>query len=197
MERSSRLISLSGLSGVVAGLAALGGVFAAIKFFGQFEYYYTNEGRIYTMRGEFSPEFLIFLFVGALTVLAVAIGFGIFFTTRRAKKKGQKIWGPLTRRMMFSLAIPLVTGGIFCLILLEKRMLGLILPCTMIFYGLGLISASKYTLRDIHYLGLTEIVLGLIACVYTGYGLAFWALGFGVMHILYGTIMYWKYERND
>lgn len=197
MERSSRFISLSGLSGVVAGSAALAGVYAAYRYFGQLKDFYAREDVIYQSSGMFAKDFLSFMIVDALLVMIVAIGFGILFTTRRAKKKGQPIWGPTSWRMMTSLAIPLVAGGLFCLILLLNGYLALILPCTLIFYGLGLVNASKYTLRDIHYLGLTEIVIGLIAAVYPRHGMILWAVGFGVMHIVYGSIMYFKYERNE
>jgi hypothetical protein len=44
-------------------------------------------------------------------------------------------------------------------------------------------------------LGICEIGLGLIASIYMGYGLLFWAVGFGVLHIIYGIVMYMKYER--
>ena len=197
MEKSSRFISLSGLSGVVAGTSALLGVYAAYRYFGILENFYLRADKIYDSTGALTSKFLAFLFVDALMVAVVAIGFGIFFTTRRAKKKGQPIWGPTTFRMMASLTLPLVVGGLFCIILLLKGHLELILPCTLLFYGLGLVNASKYTLRDIHYLGITEILIGLIASVYTGYGMVLWAIGFGLMHIVYGSIMYFKYERNE
>ena len=199
MERSTRFISLSGLSGVVAGAAALAGVYAAYRYFGMLESFYLRADKIYAdgVAGAFARDFLAFLFVDALLVLVIAIGFGVFFTTRRAKKKGQPVWGTTSIHMLTALAIPLITGGLFCLILLLNGNLELILPSTLIFYGLGLVNASKYTLRDIHYLGISEIVIGLIACVYTQYGMALWALGFGIMHIIYGAIMYFKYERNE
>jgi hypothetical protein len=197
MERSSRFISLSGLSGVVAGLAAFIGVFAAYLYFGQLQNYYLRSEKIYeSIGGAFTKDFLAFLFVDALVVLTVAIGFGIYFTTRQAKKKGQAVWSPISHRMIVSLAIPLITGGLFCFILLLNNYLKVILPCTLIFYGLGLVNASKYTLKDIHYLGITEIILGLAAAIYPRFGMFFWAVGFGIMHIIYGTIMYFKYERN-
>ncbi|MGE5429024.1 MAG: hypothetical protein ACM3O8_14110, partial [Methylococcaceae bacterium] len=65
----------------------------------------------------------------------------------------------------------------------------------LIFYGLALVNAGKFTLSEVHYLGITEIVLGLMAAVFINWGLLFWALGFGVMHIVYGMMMYYKYER--
>ena len=43
-------------------------------------------------------------------------------------------------------------------------------------------------------LGLCEITLGLLSLYYIGYGLAFWVLGFGVLHIAYGLYMHIKYD---
>ncbi|MET0760350.1 MAG: hypothetical protein ABWZ56_08010, partial [Flavobacterium sp.] len=91
---------------------------------------------------------------------------------------------------------PLATGGIFALLLLRNGNYGLIAPVTLIFYGMACINASKYTFRDIRYLGITVTVLGLIATEFSGYALEFWALGFGVCHILYGSMMYFKYDRK-
>jgi hypothetical protein len=64
-----------------------------------------------------------------------------------------------------------------------------------VFYGLALVNASKYTLTDIRYLGITEIILGILNIFFLRRGLYFWALGFGVLHIIYGLVMWWKYER--
>ena len=131
----------------------------------------------------------------AIGVLILALGTGIFFTTRKAKKHGLKIWDSTSKRLLINLLIPLATGGIICLILLDKHYYALVAPATLVFYGLSLVNASHHTYRDIRYLGLTQIVLGLVAFMYIGYGLLFWAIGFGVLHILYGTLMYFKYER--
>ena len=120
---------------------------------------------------------------------------GIYFTTRKAKRKGQKIWDKTSQRLLLNLAIPLVVGGIYCLQLIRSGNLGLVAPTTLIFYGLALINASKYTLSDIRYLGFSEILLGLIGLIFIGNGLELWALGFGVLHIVYGIVMYVKYER--
>ena len=111
------------------------------------------------------------------------------------KKHKQKIWDNTSKRMLFNLSIPLVTGGIFVLILLAQHQLYLIAPSLLIFYGLALINGSKYTLHDIRNLGYCEILLGLLAMIFYGNGLLFWCIGFGALHIIYGGIMYWKYER--
>ena len=110
-------------------------------------------------------------------------------------KKEQKIWDALTRRLLINLMIPLITGGLFCLALFYHGYIALIAPATLIFYGLALINSSKYTFNDVRYLGISEIVLGMIALFMLGYGLEVWAIGFGLLHILYGSLMYFKYER--
>lgn len=131
----------------------------------------------------------------ALSVLVLAIGTGIWLSHLKAKKHNYKMWDATAKRMIVNLAIPLVTGGIFVLIMFSKGLIGLIAPCTLIFYGLSLINASKYTYTDIRYLGFCEIVLGLLSSYYIGFGLLFWAIGFGLLHIVYGAVMYFKYEK--
>ncbi|MES2731336.1 MAG: hypothetical protein V4714_06295 [Bacteroidota bacterium] len=187
MERSSRFISLSGLSGIFAGVFALVGAGAAYWYldlsFPEKTYHHFLNPRIFT-----------FLFSDALLVLVLSLAVGIYLTTRQARRKGQHILDKTSKRMLFNLAIPLAAGGVFTLALLPWAPV-LIAPATLIFYGLALINASKFTLDDIRYLGFCEIVLGLISSFFTGYSLFFWAFGFGILHIIYGTAMYHKYEK--
>lgn len=201
MERSSRFISLSGLSGVFAGCVALAGAFAVFIYQQDFFYgRYYNHGvslREDLMSGLEFSRFLTFILVDGLLTLLLALFFGILFTTRNARRKGLPFWDSSAKRMIINLFIPLFTGGLFCLALIYHRQIYLIAPTTLIFYGLALINASKYTVDDIRYLGISEIVLGLAASVFVGYGLIFWAFGFGILHIIYGSKMYWKYERFD
>jgi hypothetical protein len=117
----------------------------------------------------------------------------MYFTQRKAKKNNQNIWDKQSQRLIANLMIPLVVGGILCLILLNNGFIGLIAPLTLLFYGLGLVNASKYTLTEIRSLGLIEIALGLIGCQFVGFGLILWAVGFGVMHIVYGIVMHLRH----
>jgi general stress protein CsbA len=204
MEQSSRFISLSGLSGVFAGVFALLGAVAAyiyvyvIIFVPSSDPITTpNEYYNYAVNsnGGTNFNFYIFFFTDAACVLIASLTTGSLLTIKKAKQKNQPIWNSTAKRLLINLLIPLITGGLFCLVLLYHGLIGMIAPATLIFYGLALINASKYTLNDIRYLGVLEIILGLIASVFIGYGLLFWAVGFGVLHIVYGIVMYNKYEK--
>lgn len=191
MDRSSRFISLSGLSGVFAGIVALIGAYLAdaqVKAYTNGTYGYGNDA-------DFTLEFKL-LKLG-ISVLVIALLGGLIFTYRQSVKKKMPIWDKTAKNLIINLAIPLATGGIFIISLLlnHPNAVALIAPSCLVFYGLALINASKYTYSDIRFLGIGEVLLGLIAIFNIGYGLYFWAFGFGVLHIIYGSIMYFKYER--
>ncbi|PXY39831.1 hypothetical protein DMB65_15015 [Flavobacterium cheongpyeongense] len=189
MERSSRFISLSGLSGVFAGLSALlGGLYVYQLFKANGMDYLNDEHRLYSI------SLVSELFWTAIIILICAFAFGAFFTIRKSRKYNLPIWTSVTKKMLFNLAVPLTTGGIFCLALIYHGYFGLVAPCTLIFYGLAVINAEKYTFSDIKYLGFCELILGCISIFYIGYGLIFWIIGFGILHILYGLIMFKKYK---
>lgn len=191
MDKSSRFISLSGLSGILAGLYCLIGAGLAYKII----YFDT------ITLGNYSDLIitetaLMQLILIATSVILISLVTGIILSIRKARKSTDRIWNTSTKRLVINFIIPLLTGGFFILFLIEKEILGLIAPLTLIFYGLACVNASKYTLGDVRYLGITMILLGLLSTWFLGYGLFFWALGFGVCHILYGSIMYYKYDRK-
>ncbi len=197
MERSSRFISLSGLSGVAAGACALVGAWFANNII-------TNTNRLADYKQTLRDEDGISLreYVGnpllhvAFFTFIAAIILAFIFTYIRSRKNNVPIWGKTSRRLLLNICIPLGVGGVYLLKLMEAGTYGLIAPGCLIFYGLALVNAAKYTLSEVRYLGYCMLLLGLINLLYVGYGLYFWALGFGVLHIIYGTAMWWKYERT-
>ena len=186
MDRSSRFISLSGLSGIFAGIYAIVG--AAIAYV----YLFPKQGEYLTLH---SWNFKLLLILLA-SVLVLSIITAYLLTTRRAKRNNEKIWDTTTQRLLLNFLIPLVTGGIYIIIKLNSQHYGLTASLMLIFYGLALVNASKYTIGNVKYLGYAEIIIGLICAALPGYGLWFWLLGFGLFHIIYGSIMYLK-ERNS
>ena len=191
MKKSSRFISLSGLSGILAGIYALIGAYFA------YDIIYVTQSPFDDYKTLVLYELeMIQLFAIALLVLILSIATGISLSWRKAKKNKESMWDATSKRLLINFLIPLVTGGLIILSMIEKEVYLYIAPLTLIFYGLALVNASKYTIGYIRYLGLTLIVVGLACAWFLGYGLFFWALGFGLCHIIYGTIMYFKYDRN-
>lgn len=189
MERSSRFISLSGISGIIAGIVALIASFIAYDLIKSSGGDYFGNKHI-----NLSASLTGKLIITCLATLVIAVFFGIYFTVQKSKRNNLTIWNSLSKKLLSSLLIPLVAGGIFCLALFYQHHFGFIAPSMLIFYGLALMNASKYTFSDVEYLGYCELVLGLAALFLTGYGLIFWAIGFGLLHIIYGFMMQKKYH---
>lgn len=190
MERSVKFISLSGLSGVLSGTYALLGAGIA------YQEIYIRVGPMDTAESILDhPEAIFKLEVVAILVLFASLATGFLMSLRKAKKMQTSLWSSISQQLMKDLLIPLATGGIFILILLLRKEYVLLAPAALIFYGLALVQASRNTYSEVMYLGFTEIILGLVSAALPGYGLFFWAIGFGVMHIIYGTMMYFRYER--
>lgn len=187
MERSSRFLSLSGLSGVGAGIVGLVTGVLAIAVLKKYQIDFSTD---YV----FNEKLVFELFVLGASALLLAIFCGCYFTVRKSKKLGLQIWTATTKKILVQLAIPLAVGGIFVLALLQYNLYGLVAGTTLIFYGLALVNAEKYTYSDIKYLGFLEIILGCLSLFFIGKGLIFWTIGFGVLHIVYGIILYRKYK---
>ena len=189
MERSSKFISLSGLSGILAGIYALAGARMAMRII---------DNQTLVTDGEMQVnQSVVFwpLILMALIVLILSIVTSYWLTMLRAKSRRENAWNPVSRRMLAAIAFPMLTGGLFIGILLLKGEYTAIASACLIFYGLALVAGSPYTYNEIRWLGLGEILLGFLALYWPDYGLIFWAIGFGLLHIVYGVFMYFKYER--
>jgi len=188
MHKSSRFISLSGIAGIAAGIVALVGAIIAHQWV--FSDLNLKGHQQLIIPGDVTTN----LFLISIGTLILAIIVTIFFTTRHSHQKQEKIWDHQTRRLLINLLVPLATGGVMCLLLIFKSFVSMVIPMTLIFYGLALINASKFTLSEIRSLGMVEIILGLTAFQFVDIALICWALGFGFMHIVYGIFMHLKYQ---
>lgn len=186
MHKSSRFISLSGLSGVMAGIYALiGATYAYYLVTTSSRGYLILDGKIFRL-----------ILLDLALVLIASVATAVFLTTKKAKKNNVSIWDATTKRLLLNFLIPLVSGGLYILIILNQGRYGQTGGLMLLFYGLALVNASKYTYGDIKYLGYCEIILGLVAAFFPGYGFWFWVIGFSFLHIFYGILMYLKYERK-
>lgn len=191
MERTTKFKLLSGWAGIMAGIYALAGVVIVHQYFrfnpGETEDMYISGGPI--------AMNTLNVIILAKTILLLSVGTAIYLSNRKAKQTGEKLWNATTKRLLLDMAIPLLAGGFLMLTLLSKGYFGLMAPLSLIFYGLALYNAGKFTYDELKILGFIQIGLGLISSYFVQYGLLFWALGFGLAHILYGTYLHYKYER--
>ena len=194
MERSSRFISLSGFSGIAAGVCALAGAWFANKKINCWVKGDCTLGGLLDMGGIKLLNDL--LWIATLTFIGAFIS-AFFFTYLRSKKNNVPMWGTATIRLFWNTVIPITVGAIFLIRMMQLGEYELVAPGCLIFYGLALVNASKYTLGEIRYLGYGQLALGIMNLWNTGYGLYFWAMGFGVLHIIYGVWMWYKYERAN
>jgi len=193
MEQSSRFLSLSGLSGVSAGIIAIAGaVVANIIIQGSAHNpLLSNES---VLGDGDAGRTVLLLLLNAIVILFLALSSALFFSYRKARKSGERIWTPVSKKLLLSLSIPLITGGLFIVLVIGIIPGSIIAASTLIFYGLALVNASKFTFGEIYWLGLCEIGTGLICIALPGYTLVFWAFGFGLLHIVYGLLMYFRYK---
>ena len=202
MERSSRFVSLSGLSGIAAGICALVGDYFAGNIinesFGgripdlESSLYIRYNGNQMSLTDLLANKLMQ---IAILTFLAALIS-SFIFTFLRSKTTNVSVWGTTSKRLFINLSIPLIMGGFFLLKLIQLGIIGLIAPGCLIFYGLALVNASKYTLNEIRYLGYFQLLLGIINLFIIGKGILLWGIGFGALHIVYGLVMWLKYERQ-
>jgi hypothetical protein len=195
MERSSKFLSLSGLSGVFAGIFALIGAGVAYVRF-KTDWMSQILEPLLPYASSSRSEIITFLIIDGMLVLFCSLGVCIFLTVKKGRKKGLKLWNSSSRRLLMSMSVPLAAGGIFCLAMLYYGYIWLVFPATLLFYGLSIVSASRFTYPEVFSLGISEIVLGSLALFFTEYSLLLWCLGFGLLHIVYGLAMYNKYDRQ-
>jgi hypothetical protein len=184
MERSSKFLSLSGWAGIMAGLYALAGAYIAYSLLG-----FNPDELFYA-----SPNLTNVVWL-AIGILVLALVTAIYFSKRKADGNGENIWNATSRRLLNSMAIPLTAGGVLILVLLAKGLIGLLGPLMLLFYGLALVNAGRYTIPEVRIMGFMQIALGLLGAWFIEYGLLLWAVGFGAVHMVYGIYMYFSYER--
>lgn len=185
MERSSRFISLSGWSGIAAGAFALAGAYIARLRISLFHMEGSELAGCETcLRSE--------LLALAAAMFAAALISALIFTRQSARKNGDHFWGPSSQRLLWHSMLPLVAGGFLLWRMVQIEQYALLPAVSLVFYGLGLVSGSKYTRGEVGYLGYAQLLTGLVAIWLTEWGLLLWAFGFGVLHIVYGLVMWWR-----
>lgn len=198
MESSSRFTSLSGLSGVSAGIVAIIGSLVVSNSLGIGIFEKAQGIMDYTTSSTPSGDgkTLQFLIITALAVFTFAAISALFFAGRKARSNDAKLMGSSGRKFIFNHSLFLLTGALFSVILINYGIYFLVVPVLLMFFGMGLISASKFSFNVIRNLGIAEIALGLTLAMMPVYALLFFVIGFGVMNIIFGLIVHFNYDKK-
>lgn len=192
MDRSTKFIPLSGLSGIMAGIyACIGSVWAGILL-RQNDISITAFGKGNT---QVSDTLIMQIYFIGLGVLFLSVSTAIWLTIRKLSRRGENFTNSGRKELIERMAVPLFTGGLLLNIFLLQGEFYYLASTSLVFYGLALVAGSYYIISLVKYLGISEIILGLVAALFPAYGLVCWIAGFGLLHILYGSILYYKYER--
>ena len=194
MERSTRYMTLSGMASILAGIYALIGATAAYFLVYRQNFKYDTDFQPLD-KYPFDPRLVIISI--ALIVLILAISTAVILTRRKAIKSGSSLWNRQAKRVIYQFSIPLITGGLFCMLLIWHNNIAMVASACLVFYGLAMLNASKFTFNETHQFGLSQIILGIFAGIFLKYGIIFWTLGFGICHIIFGIFIYRKYEKAE
>ncbi len=185
MKRSTRFLSISGWSSMLVGAYALLG--------GTFVFFLQSKVDLVL---DFSENKEDLIYLTAFLVLGASLATGFLMALKKAKKNKEKIWSTSSKQFLMAFGIPMLTGGIFALLLLFRREILIISPVTLLFYGLALFNASSFSYKSLRVLGIVFILLGLMNTFFIGLGIFFWVTGFGIAHIIYGIYMLLYLEKN-
>lgn len=190
MERSSKFISLSGLSGIIIGILAI------VTVSGYCQIYGINPFNIdYEALKSLPDDHYRHALQAAMALLVVSVAIACSLTISRARRLNLQVWGMASKKLLVNMFVPLCVGTVFCLVIFAKYP-DLVLPLSLVFYGMSLFNASKYTHDAIRSMGMAEMLLGLLCLVFMKYHIVFWTVGFGLLHVAYGTYMYVRNEQH-
>ncbi|VAW20132.1 hypothetical protein MNBD_BACTEROID04-1676 [hydrothermal vent metagenome] len=176
-------LSLGGITGIIFGF--LGIIFIYFIHFILNQYLSVSEG-------------VSLLPISFFQLLLVAICFFfilfsyilILFINKKRKKRNSKKWEINERKIRRIYLIHLIFGGIILYYIVFLGELKLIIPTSLILYGIAGILVDKYTRGSTKILGILFIFNGILALIYPSYSFILWGIAFGIYHICYGIIYY-------
>lgn len=171
MERSAVFTSVPGYGGALMGATAMGAAIIAY-----------NQSRV--------ENWLIVWLVEA--VLAFAIG--LFALWQKAKNSNVSLASVPARKFASAFAPPII-AGIILTALFYYRGFYPFLPCVWLtLYGTAVVTGGAFSVRIVPIVGWIFVAFGAVAAFApSSWGNLLMALGFGVLHIVFGLIVARRY----
>ena len=171
MERSQSFTAVSGAGGVLMGLIALSATFLAV-------------------RTDTTGAWVAVWMGAAMASLGIALVAMIF----KARSAGGPLLGGAGRKFAWNLTPPLLVGGLLTVAMTQSGATPLLPGIWLLLYGAGVVTGGAFSVRVVPIMGLTFMAVGAVALFApTAWGNLFMAGGFGLLHILFGAIIWRKH----
>src|SRR5690606_8216295 len=109
---------------------------------------------------------------------------------RRRKKLYLKNWSFNAKKIRIIYLVILLLGGIILYFLMANGLLKIIIPCSLILYGIGGLVSNKHTIGATAFLGFVFLTFGFLAILFPKFAFYLWGFAFGICHIIYGLVYY-------
>ena len=171
MERAAPFTGISGWGEIAIGSTAFIACFIAAQ------------------QPTFRAWFAVWVAEGLISVLIAG-----WSMDRKARAVHMALVSGSGRKVVFSLAPPLIAGALLTLVLARLGAADAIPGMWLLLYGTGVITGGMFSVRAVPVMGVCFMLLGAVA-LFSPAAWANWfmAAGFGGLHVLFGAIIVRKY----
>jgi len=171
MERATPFTGISGSGEIAIGATAL---LASV---------------VAAQQPSFKSWFAIWIAEGLISILIAG-----WSMDRKARAVQMPLMSGPGRKVVFSLAPPIIAGGLLTIVLVRAGLTNAIPGVWLLLYGTGVITGGMFSVRAVPVMGLCFMALGALA-LFSSPTFANWfmAAGFGGLHLLFGAIIVRKY----
>ncbi|MDQ3555407.1 MAG: hypothetical protein M3409_01335 [Gemmatimonadota bacterium] len=167
MERAGSFTAVSGWGEVVIGVSALAAAWIATV----------------------QPTAERWLFVWSVEAL-LSMAIGVWTTARKARSAGVPLLSGAGRKFALSLAPPIAAGALLTAVLFPAGVTAVLPGMWLLLFGVGVVTAGAFSVRVVPVTGLCFMAVGALALITPpAWGDAWMALGFGGLHIGFGTLV--------
>jgi hypothetical protein len=171
MERSQSFTAVSGVGGVLMGLIALGATFLAVRS-------ETTEAWVTVW----------------MSAAVLSLGIALVAMTMKARAAGGSLLVGAGRKFAWNLTPPLLVGGLLTVAMTQMGAATLLPGVWLLLYGTGVVTGGAFSVRVVPLMGLAFMLVGAAALFApAAWGNLFMAGGFGLLHIVFGIVIWRKH----
>lgn len=119
---------------------------------------------------------------------------GVLAMAQKARAAGTSLLSRPGRKFGLGLAPPMLAAGLLTLVLYRAGLNGLMPGTWLLLYGVGVTAAGAFSVRVVPSMGFCFMAVGAAALFApVAWGNWLLAAGFGGLHIVFGTLIAWRY----